>query len=43
MANLTYCIFIIFHLPAVFQCTKEYLLLMYDEYINDTMKHRVEA
>ena len=43
MANLAYCTFIIFHLPTVFQCTKEYLLLMWDEYMNDTMKRRVEA
>ena len=43
LANLSYCTFIVFHIPYVFQYTKEYLLIMYDEIINDTLSQSIKA
>ena len=43
LANLSYSTFMVFHLPFIFQYTKEYLLIIYDEFLNDTMQKRIEA
>lgn len=43
IANISYSIFIVFHIPFVFQLAKEYMLIVYDEWANSTMSRMIES